>query len=123
MFSEGCPPLEWDKEHNYTRNNIELYYEANSGVCLSKKKILHHFLEGTAASNVEDIEDDEKETVQASNVSAGSTKWIKVNEKRTLHDVLKEPNFIIQEIPVFYVVSKRSSFYKKFKAGLWTLPS
>ncbi|MCI22506.1 tetratricopeptide repeat protein 4, partial [Trifolium medium] len=52
-----------------------------------------------------------------------SPKWIKVNERRTLHDVLKEPNFIIPEIPVFYVASKQSSFYKKFKDGKWAPPS
>ena len=27
MFSETCPPLQWDKENVYTRENIELYYE------------------------------------------------------------------------------------------------
>lgn len=32
---------------------------------------------------------------------SGSSKWVKVNEKRTLHDVLKEPNFIIPMIPGF----------------------
>lgn len=125
MFSESSPPLPWDIENNYTRKDIELYYEATKGGCLSKKKILHYFLEGTAASNVEDIGDEGDDAVQDSNglSSSGSSKWIKVNEKRTLHDVLKEPNFIIQGIPVFYVVSKKSNFYRKFKAGLWAPPS
>ena len=27
MFSESCPPLPWDKENNYTREAVELYYE------------------------------------------------------------------------------------------------
>lgn len=27
MFSEGCPPLPWDKENAYTRDAVELYYE------------------------------------------------------------------------------------------------
>lgn len=77
---------------------------------------------------------------------------VKVNERRTLHDVLKEPNFVIPEIPglflyyhvdlcflsfvcvdlsssllllllVFYIVSKRSRFYKDFAAGKWSPPS
>lgn len=29
----------------------------------------------------------------------GSSKWIKVHERRTLHNVLKEPNYIIPGIP------------------------
>ncbi|CAH1447234.1 unnamed protein product [Lactuca virosa] len=54
----------------------------------------------------------------------GGSKWVKVNERRTLHSVLKEDKFVIPGIPVFFAVSKRSkSFYKKFKSGNWSLPS
>uniref|UniRef100_A0A2N9HIY6 Uncharacterized protein n=1 Tax=Fagus sylvatica TaxID=28930 RepID=A0A2N9HIY6_FAGSY len=121
----SCPPLPWDKENNYTRESIELYYEAGSGVCLSKSKLLHYLLEGTAASHLESIDVDEKDATEVFHhgISTGKdSKWVKVNEKRTLHDILKEANFIIPEIPVFYVVSKRSSFYKEFKTGKWAPP-
>ncbi|EXB46037.1 Tetratricopeptide repeat protein 4-like protein [Morus notabilis] len=125
LDKKSSPPLPWDTENNYNCKDVEIYYEPASGACLPKKKILHYFLEGTAASNVEDIGNEEKDAVRNSNHlrPSGSAKWVKVNEKRTLHDVLKEPNFIIQGIPVFYVVSKKSDFYKKFKAGLWAPPS
>ena len=112
--------------------------QANSGACLSKTKILHYLLEGTTASNVEGIGDEEKDSSEGSNHDINarkcclvwfalslspcqyvldfiyapacdnfirhysgkrSSKWVKVNEKRTLHDVLKEPDFIIQGIP------------------------
>ncbi|XP_021279832.1 tetratricopeptide repeat protein 4 homolog [Herrania umbratica] len=125
MFSESCPPLPWDKENHYTREAIELYYEAGSGGHLSKTKIIHYLLEGTAASNVESVGEEEKDAVDCSpsgDSVGGSSKWVKVNEKRTLHDVLKEPNFIIPMIPVFYVVSKRSCFDKDFRAGKWAPP-
>lgn len=29
MFSESCPPLQWDDKNNYTREAIELYYEVS----------------------------------------------------------------------------------------------
>ncbi|XP_021824446.1 tetratricopeptide repeat protein 4 homolog [Prunus avium] len=126
MFSESCKPLSWDQEHNYTREAVELYYEAGSGVSLSTTKILRCLLEGTAASHVENIGDEENDANENSNdgssAGKGSSKWVKVNEKRTLHDVLKEPNFVIPGIPVFFVVSKRSSFCKEFKAGKWAPP-
>ncbi|PQM37820.1 tetratricopeptide repeat protein 4 homolog [Prunus yedoensis var. nudiflora] len=67
MFSESCPPLSWDQEHNYTREAVELYYEAGSGVSLSKTKILRCLLEGTAASHVENISDEEKDANENSN--------------------------------------------------------
>lgn len=123
VFSED-QPLPWDVENNYKREFIELYYEASSGPRLSKQKLLQYLLEGTAAaSSGEVIGDEEKDAVEDFKQNKSSPKWIKVNERRTLHDVLKEPNFIIPEIPVFYVVSKQSSFYSKFKDGKWAPPS
>lgn len=120
VFAED-QPLPWDDKNNYKREFIELYYEAGSGPRLSKEKLLHYLLEGTAAAS--NGEDEEKNAVEDLKQNTSSPKWIKVNERRTLHDVLKEPNFIIPEIPVFYVVSKKSSFYGKFKAGKWAPPS
>ncbi|KAK7277466.1 hypothetical protein RJT34_22479 [Clitoria ternatea] len=116
-------PLSWDVKNNYKREFIELYYEAGSGPCLSKEKLLHCLLEGTAASHREAVGDAAKDAVEDFKQQMGSPRWIKVNERRTLHDVLKEPNLVICGIPVFYVVSKRSSFYEKFKAGKWVPPS
>ncbi|KAG6787470.1 hypothetical protein POTOM_009110 [Populus tomentosa] len=100
---------------------VGLRKPAGSGVPLSKKKILHYLLDGTSGANVECV-DEEKDTIESHGSGKGSSKWVKVNEKRMLCDVLKEPDFIISGIPVFYVVSKRSSFYKEFKAGKWSLP-
>ncbi|KAG6785443.1 hypothetical protein POTOM_011174 [Populus tomentosa] len=100
---------------------VGLRKPAGSGVPLSKKKILHYLLDGTLGANVESV-DEEKDAIESHGSGKGSSKWVKVNEKRMLCDVLKEPDFIISGIPVFYVVSKRSSFYKEFKAGKWSLP-
>lgn len=127
MFSESCPSLPWDKENAYTRETVELYYEASTGNCLLKKEILHYFLEGTAGSHLESFSDAENDAADCSPKgipgSGGSRRWVKVNEKRSLCDVLKEPKFVIPGIPVFYVVSKKSSFYKEFKSGNWAPPS
>ncbi|XP_052171096.1 uncharacterized protein LOC127787207 [Diospyros lotus] len=126
MFSEDCPPLPWDKEKAYTREAVELYYETGSGVYLSKKEILCYLLEGTAGAHLEGIGDEVEHAANSSDCSIsagqGPSKWVKVNEKRTLYDVLREPNFVIPGIPVFYVVSKKSSFYKDFRAGKWAPP-
>ncbi|XP_074348348.1 uncharacterized protein LOC141687090 [Apium graveolens] len=127
MFSEDSPPLPWDRENAYKREAIELYYEAASGVRLSKKDSLRYFLEGTTGSHIESFADDDEKQAEYSvddinSSGQGHSKWIKVNEKRTLYDVLREPNFLTPGIPVFYVVSAKSSFYKKFKAGKWAPP-
>ncbi|KAL2482628.1 Tetratricopeptide repeat (TPR)-like superfamily protein [Forsythia ovata] len=117
-----CPPLSWDTGKAYTRDAIELYYEAGSGVCLSKKEIIKYLLEGTAASHLENVGSEDKDVALGSVVRGTGSKWVRVNEKRTLHDVLKDPNMIIPGIPVFFVVSRKSSFYKDFKSGNWAPP-
>lgn len=126
MFSEGCPPLPWDKENAYTRDAVELYYEACAGVCLSKRDILQYLLEGTAASHVEDFGDEESASVQSSTKGSISQVdapgWVKINEKTTLYNVLKEPSCVVPGLPVFWVVSRNSSFYKDFKSGNWSSP-
>ncbi|KAL2242882.1 UNVERIFIED_CONTAM: Tetratricopeptide repeat protein 4 [Sesamum indicum] len=122
MFSESSPPLPWDTKNAYTRDAIELYYEADSGVCLSKKEILSYLLEGTAASHLEKFGVEETDAAHSSVSSGNGPKWIRVNEKRTLHDILKSPNIIIPGIPVFFVVSKKSNFYNDFKHGNWAPP-
>ncbi|MCL7052063.1 hypothetical protein MKW94_013221, partial [Papaver nudicaule] len=61
MFAEGSPPLSWDREHAYTREAIELYYEAGSGSPLSKTEYLRHLLEGTAGALAESIIEEEKD--------------------------------------------------------------
>ncbi|KAK1260897.1 hypothetical protein QJS04_geneDACA002296 [Acorus gramineus] len=121
MFSESSPPLPWDKEHAYTRSAVELYYEANSGFLMSKGELLKHLLEGTEGSLEESHWDEEKDDVHSSN-GKGSAKWVKVDLKKTLHAILSQPEYIIPGIPVFYVVSNLSSFYKEFKAGKWAPP-
>ncbi|XP_010522526.1 PREDICTED: tetratricopeptide repeat protein 4 homolog [Tarenaya hassleriana] len=122
MFSEDCPPLPWDKDNNYTRDAIELYYEAGSGAALSRCRIIRYLLEGTKGSEAESRGDDDGNVAPKSAPKGkGERRMVRVKERRTLYDVLKEPSFIIPEIPVFYVVSKRSSFYHDFTAGKWTI--
>lgn len=126
MFSDDSPPLPWDKNREYTRDAIELYYEASSGTPLPRSRVLQYLLEGTKGSQAEATGDEDTSLTKTPyNVKGGrgSSGMVKVNERRTLHDVLKEPNFVIPEIPVFYIVSKRSRFYKDFAAGKWSPPS
>ncbi|VVA89903.1 unnamed protein product [Arabis nemorensis] len=123
MFSEDSPPLPWDKNNEYTRDAIELYYEASSGTPLPSSRVLQYLLEGTKGSQAGTSGDEDTSLAKKPYNRRGSSGMVKVNERRTLHDVLKEPNLVIPEIPVFYVVSKRSKFYKDFAAGKWSPPS
>ncbi|XP_047330946.1 tetratricopeptide repeat protein 4 homolog [Impatiens glandulifera] len=125
MFSDINLPLVWDKENAYTRETIELYYEVGPATCLSQKALLKYFLDGTPAAQLESFGDEYDADTNGGNTidpGSGGPKWIRVNERRILNDILKEPKLVIPGIPVFYIVSKKSSFYKDFKAGKWSLP-
>lgn len=123
MFSDSSPPLPWDTENAYTRDALELYYEADFGVCLSKKEIFGSLLDGTAASHLDKYSAEETDANRSPYSNGNGPKWVRINERRTLHDVLKNPDMIVPGIPVFYIVSKRSGFYKDFVSGNWTLPT
>uniref|UniRef100_A0A803LAD2 Uncharacterized protein n=1 Tax=Chenopodium quinoa TaxID=63459 RepID=A0A803LAD2_CHEQI len=101
---------------------VLLYPEVGSSVCLSKTRILHYLLEGSPGAGAVSIDEEKDSSNYESPTGKGPSRWVKVNEKRTLHDVLKEPNLVIPGIPVFYIVSKSSTFYNKFKSGKWALP-
>ncbi|CAA7390583.1 unnamed protein product [Spirodela intermedia] len=116
--------LPWDSESAYSREAVELYYQAGYGIPMSKKEILRNLLEGTAGALADDIFGEEGSSMHTDeHINSGDAgKWIKVNEKKMLRDILCRPDYIIPGIPAFFVVSKRSSFYKEFKAGKWTPP-
>ncbi|KAG1333907.1 tetratricopeptide repeat protein 4 [Cocos nucifera] len=127
MFSESSLPLPWDENCAYTRDAVELYYQAGSGTLMSKREVLKYLLEGTVDSSAEVLGDEAKDNEQnldnsVASMSDRSGKWIKVNEKQTLHDISRKPDYIIPAIPVFFVVSKKSSFYHDFRAGKWSAP-
>ncbi|XP_047971802.1 tetratricopeptide repeat protein 4 homolog [Salvia hispanica] len=123
MFSEGSPPLPWDSDNAYSRDALELYYEADSGVSFSKKEALNYLLQGTVASHLEKSGGEETDAATCTAFSNGNgPKWVKVNERRTLHDILRNSDIIVPGIPVFFIVSKKSSFYRDFKSGNWSPP-
>ncbi|CAH9129453.1 unnamed protein product [Cuscuta epithymum] len=124
MFLEDCQPLTWDEGNAYTRDALEVYYKVGSEIPLPKKELLGYLLEGTAASNLEnegegDI-DTSLDSTSLSTSIGNDSNWVKVDERKTLHDVLKEPNHVIPGIPVFFIVSRKSSFYSTFKSGTWS---
>ncbi|BAS86402.1 Os03g0750100 [Oryza sativa Japonica Group] len=106
------------------------HLDAGVGTVLSKSEILKILLEGTMDSkslpeSLLDEEDGENDDGKSSTITSsdkGSVKWINVKEGKTLQEVLQHKDFIIPAIPVFFVVSRKSTFYRKFKAGNWSLP-
>ncbi|KAL6894050.1 hypothetical protein ACP4OV_008148 [Aristida adscensionis] len=116
---DSSPPLPWDENHAYTREAIELYYQAGVGTILSKSEGLKYLLEGTVDSKSlpeslldgEDGENDAgKRTVTPS--TEGSGKWIQVKEGKTLQEVLQHKDYIIPAIPYSLLFQESPPFIK-----------
>ncbi|XP_072991988.1 uncharacterized protein [Typha latifolia] len=126
MFSESSLPLPWDTDHAYTRDTVELYYQAGIGTLLPKREVLKYLLEGTLDSFADSLFAEKDGEYDVGNPPSPASndygKWVKVNERKTLLEVLQHADYIIPAIPVFFVVSKKSSFYKGFRAGKWSPP-
>ncbi|ONM09317.1 Tetratricopeptide repeat (TPR)-like superfamily protein [Zea mays] len=106
-----------------------LYPEGGFGKPLSRSEVLRYLLEGNVDSkalpdSLLDGEDEEHDSTKCTTVTStdSSSKWIKVKEGKTLQEVLQDKGYIVPAIPVFFVVSRKSTFYKDFKAGNWSLP-
>ncbi|KAL3676038.1 hypothetical protein R1sor_025986 [Riccia sorocarpa] len=111
MFGRNSPPLTWDASHDYKRDRIELYYRANVGPVLTKKQLLKSLMEGEVGLEGLDLDGDSEDTRDS---DTREPRWVKVQEKMTLNEVLSQGNHIIPGVPVFFVVATGTSFRDKF---------
>ncbi|XP_024540503.1 tetratricopeptide repeat protein 4 homolog [Selaginella moellendorffii] len=109
MFGDASLP--WDEKHEYTRDRIELYYQANAVAPLSRKAALRSMLDHT-----DDFDQDETKETDLRKY------WVKVDENCTLQTVLAKPDCTVPGIPVFYVVALGSRFRELFLSGAWSPP-
>ncbi|KAJ7529014.1 hypothetical protein O6H91_15G030400 [Diphasiastrum complanatum] len=129
MFGTSAPPLAWDERHEYSRDNIELYYQANAVPALSRRKVEQILVGdstgyGMLISEEEDVDADAADDdVHLEGVFAsGKPTWVKIKETQTLHGALKLSDFVVPGIPVFYVLAKGSHFRDSFISGKWCPP-
>ncbi|KAL2608295.1 hypothetical protein R1flu_026868 [Riccia fluitans] len=111
MFGRNAPPLSWDTSNAYKRDCIELYYRTNIGPVLRKKQLLKSLMEGEVGLEGLDLDGDGEDTGDS---ETRESRWVKVQERMTLNEVLSQANHIIPGIPVFFVVATGTSFRDKF---------
>lgn len=82
LFAEKAP---WDEEGNYRMDTIEVYFEADMAKLLDKRE---------APEN------------------KSTKKYIKCNLNDTLLSILKHPNYIVPQFPVFKIISKENDDFR-----------
>eukprot|EP00877_Chromochloris_zofingiensis_P013621 jgi/Chrzof1/8512/Cz03g13240.t1 len=107
MFGPDAPPLEWDKDQEYTRDRVELYYLANSGRPLSQDQLV---------SAMQGQWPDDYTDVGPQRYGDNAAYWCRVNEQQTLQEILWLPDHIIPGVPLFWVVAEGTQYKDRFLA-------
>ena len=98
IFEE--PPA-WDTGGQYTRDAIEVYYLSNSARPLRRNELVEALFGGWPS-----VSNEGPNRLEA--------KWIKVNPKHTLGEVLSRGDHVVPGIPVFFVLAKSTPFKDNF---------
>ncbi|GAB4818948.1 hypothetical protein N2152v2_005994 [Parachlorella kessleri] len=104
MFGPEAPPLDWDKQRLYSRENVELYYLSHSASPLSRENIVEVLHGGWP----------EVEEQGPARYGAKAAGWVRVKEQWTLADALGRPDHVVPGIPVFFVLARGSPFRQQF---------
>eukprot|EP00891_Asterochloris_glomerata_P002794 jgi/Astpho2/2794/gw1.00050.278.1_t len=104
MFSPMASPLEWDEQHNYTRERLELYYLSHAATPLKQQELTEvSRTGGWTASHRE-----------PQRYGPKAARWVQVTEAELLGEVLSRSDYVIPGVPVFFVVATGSRFRERF---------
>mmetsp|Transcript_21766 Transcript_21766/g.56507 ORF Transcript_21766/g.56507 Transcript_21766/m.56507 type:complete len:181 (-) Transcript_21766:351-893(-) len=96
ILPDSGPPAPWDSEFKYRASTVEVYYLS---FCV---KPLPPFRDG---------------------IQYKQPRWVRVNKKEKLSQVLSRPDFVIPQYPVFHVLvpntNYHEAFFKESVGGWW----
>ncbi|KAK9861558.1 hypothetical protein WJX84_002300 [Apatococcus fuscideae] len=104
MFGASSPPLEWDKEHLYTRSQLRLYYLSHAASPLKADQLAQALYGGWPESG-------KQEAPQRYGPKAAQ--WVAVAQDEPLGAVLSSEDYIIPGLPVFFIVPADSHVEKQ----------
>lgn len=123
MFGAGAPPLPWDENGRYSRDRVELYYQSNAAPAYPPEVLEARVMQGHGGDA---NEDDAKAKAKGKEwhkpaIDPRDQKMIRIDESKTLGEVLAEDACVVPGHPIVYVVAKGTEFREKFLAGEWEL--
>lgn len=92
---------EWDSDRQYTRDAVEVYYLSHAARPLRRNELVEALFGGWPS-----VANEGPNRLEA--------KWIKVNPKHTLGQVLSREDHVVPGIPVFFVLSRTSPSREAF---------
>lgn len=107
MFGPESPPLDWDPDGRYSRQQIEVYYLSHAAKPLDRDELVEA-LHGGWPRVVDE---------GPARYGPRAAKWEVVSQGQTLGEVLGRADHIIPGIPVFFVLAMDTPFRKDFLEG------
>jgi hypothetical protein len=107
MFGPQAPALPWDEANEYSRTAIEVYYLSNAAKPLTLEQLTEALYGGWPSVPEEG----------PSRYGQQAAGWVRVDEKKTLGETLREQACIVPGIPAFFVLSANTSFKTRFLEG------
>lgn len=105
MFGVDAPPLEWDTEGAYRRDNLELFYLSNSATPLNEDQLTEALFGGWPA----DVTDE-----GPSAYGRKAARWRRLREDITLAQLLAKKDYVVPGVPVVFVVARGTAYYDRF---------
>ncbi|KAK9907556.1 hypothetical protein WJX75_005927 [Coccomyxa subellipsoidea] len=106
MFSPQAPPLKWDRDHEYTRDSVEVYYLSHAAEALPLADLAEALHSGWPKSKDQEA--------MPSPYGKHAAKWVRVHEEHSLQDVLRELGHVIPGVPVFFIVASGTRYRDAF---------
>lgn len=105
MFASEAPPLEWDTEVAYTRDNLELFYLSHGATPLNEDQLTEALFGGWPA----DVTDE-----GPSAYGKQAARWRRLREDVTLGQLLSKADYVVPGVPVVFVVARGTAYYDRF---------
>jgi hypothetical protein len=113
--------LPWDGAGHYSRDRIEFYYQSHAAPAYPPEVLEARVMQGYGGDAVEEGAGDRKEPWQKPSIDPRDQKMVRIDESKTLGEVLAEEACVVPGHPIVYVVAKGTAFREKFLAGEWEL--
>ena len=103
----------WDQHGAYRLDNVEVFYCTNQAVAAPLESAWQHWLEGDVLPAEPD-----SDAVKEVSAKAVNQDWVRVPLDAPLMLPMVQPDYVVPEIPVFYVVARGTGFYAEARANM-----
>lgn len=108
----------WDERREYTATNCDVFYRSHVSAPLALEQAWTWAKTGSVGTLNGAGDSEDSNAPPAPRPSGQPQKWVRVPPATPLDVALSQPNHVIPDIPVFYVIARSSRFYAALREKL-----